>query len=188
MCGSASIGNVRQPLQLQCRLCQLGAPFTTLTSNPTNYEVNSHGYGSSYTYLGGNFNGSNYANVQFDVTVNTAPTTGVGVVLDLNDSSNNGEAYAWYGLVPGGGNVSGNPNEYILTMPLSAGTYFDGTGVLNTSSISQMNLGIDPGSSAATYDVQFNDLSLTAVPEPTALRLPPLVGCFRFVVDEAADL
>jgi hypothetical protein len=144
------------------------SPPTTFTSTPGNWEVQSTGYGSGYEYLGGNFNGSGNDTVQVTVTVDAGVA---GVIVDLNDSSNNGQQYAWYGLVPGGGINGGN--EYILTEPIASGTYFDGTGVLNVASVSQMNIGIDPGGSTAPYDVHFNDISLisSTVPEPTGLAL-----------------
>jgi hypothetical protein len=57
-------------------------------------------------------------------------------------------------------------------MPITGGDYFQGSGVQDLSSISQLNMGIDPGAFATTpYSVSFNDLSFTNVtaPEPGSL-------------------
>ena len=148
------------------------APAAVLTSNPTNFEIQARGYGSGYKYLGQNINATGNNTVQFKATVNAGVA---GFVIDISDSSNNGQQYAWYGLVPGGGTNGGN--DYTLTLPIASGTFFQGTGVMDLSSISQMNIGIDPGASAGTpYDASFNDLSfITApTPEPTTVAVAAL--------------
>lgn len=168
---SVDIEPFNAPFTLDAAYASWGdAALTTFTSNPGDWEVQSTHYGSGYEYLGGTFNGTGNDTVQVTVTVDAGVA---GVVVDLNDTSNNGEQFAFYGLVPGGGINGGN--QYILTAPLapSATNYFDGTGVLNVAAVSQMNIGIDPGSSTAPYDVHFNDISLisSAVPEPTGMAL-----------------
>jgi len=141
-----------------------GAPFATITSAPDRFIVRSHNYGSGYKYLGGEFNAAGNDTVQLKVTVSEGVA---GMLVDLVDANNNGVAFRFYGLVPGGG--TGGGNDYTLQMPLSAGQYFTGTGILDTTRISQMNIEIDPGPTNDFYTASFNDLSLVTVPEPTAL-------------------
>jgi MYXO-CTERM domain-containing protein len=152
-----------------------GAPFATLTSGPTAFTVRSHNYGSGYKYLGGEFNAAGNDTVQVNVTVSEGVA---GVLVDLVDASNNGQAYRFYGLTPGNG-VNGS-NDYVLTMKLTDGQYFTGTGVLDPTRISQMNIEIDPGPTNDFYTAAFNDLSLVSsvVPEPAGLGTAALGGLF----------
>ena len=148
-----------------------GAPFATITSAPDRYIIRSHNYGSGYKYLGGEFDAAGNDTVQLQVTVSEGVA---GCLVDLVDANNNGVAFRFYGLTPGNG-VNGT-NDYILQMPLSAGQYFTGTGVLDTTRISQMNIEIDPGPTNDFYTASFNDLSLVTVPEPTGLAAGASVG------------
>lgn len=144
-----------------------GAPFATLTSGPDRFTVRSHDYGSGYKYLGGEFNANGNDTVQLLVTVSEGTA---GCLVDLVDANNNGVAFRFYGLTPGNGD--NGTNDYTLRMRLADGAYFTGTGILDTTRISQMNIEIDPGPTHDYYTASFNDLSLvTAVPEPTALAL-----------------
>jgi hypothetical protein len=148
------------------------AATTTLTSGPTSYGIQSQGYGSGYKYLGQNIDARGNDTVQVDVTVNAGVA---GFVIDISDKDNNGQQYAWYGLVPGGG--IGGGNNYLLTMPIASGSFFGGTGVIDLANVSQLNIGIDPGAAAGIpYNVSFNDLSLTssATPEPACLSVAAL--------------
>ena len=145
------------------------APSAVLTSGPTSFGVQAKGYGSGYKYLGPPIDASGDNTVQLDATVNSGVA---GFVIDISDGNNNGLQYAWYGLTPGGG-VNGS-NEYVLTLPYSSGTFFQGSGTIDWSNITQLNIGVDPGMFASTpYDVSFNDLSTTSVstPEPAGLGL-----------------
>ncbi len=155
-----------------------GAPFATLTSGSTGYTINSHEYGSGYKYLGGEFDANGNTLVQLTVNVSQGVA---GCLVDLNDANNNGQAYRFYGLVPGGGIDGGN--EYVLTMPITDGLYFSGTGVLDTTRISQMNIEIDPGPGHDFYTATFEDLSLVSpaavqVPEPASLGVCSLAAVF----------
>ena len=77
-----------------------GAPFATLTSGPDRFTIRSHDYGSGYKYLGGEFNAAGNDTVQLQVTVSEGVA---GCLVDLVDANNNGIAFRFYGLVPGGG-------------------------------------------------------------------------------------
>ena len=146
-----------------------GAPFATLTSGPDRFTIHSHDYGSGYKYLGGEFNAAGNDTVQLQVTVSEGVA---GCLVDLVDANNNGIAFRFYGLVPGGG--TNGTNDYTLTMKLADGAYFTGTGVLDTTRISQMNIEIDPGPTHDFYTASFNDLQL--IPEPTSLALIGAAG------------
>src|SRR4051812_26513482 len=159
------------PFSLDAIYGSWGAPFATITSAPDRFIVRSHNYGSGYKYLGGEFNAAGNDTVQLKVTVSEGVA---GMLVDLVDANNNGVAFRFYGLVPGGG--TGGGNDYTLQMPLSAGQYFTGTGILDTTRISQMNIEIDPGPTSDFYTASFNDLSLVSVPEPTALAACALGG------------
>ena len=76
-----------------------GAPFATLSSNPTNFEINTHAYGSGYKYLGATIDASADDTVRLDVTVNQGVA---GFILDLNDTNNDGQQYAWVWTGPRG--------------------------------------------------------------------------------------
>src|SRR5262245_32096532 len=90
-----------------------GAPFATLTSGPDRFTIRSHNYGSGYKYLGGEFNAAGNDTVQLQVTVSEGVA---GCLVDLVDANNNGLAFRFYGLVPGGG--TNGTNEYTLKMKL----------------------------------------------------------------------
>src|SRR3954447_7726788 len=139
-----------------------GAPFATITSGPDRFTIRSHDYGSGYKYLGGEFNAGTNDTVQLQATVSEGVA---GMLVDLVDANNNGIAFRFYGLVPGGG--TNGTNDYTLRMNLNDGAYFTGTGVLDRTRISQMNIEIDPGPTHDFYTASFNDLQLVSVPEPT---------------------
>jgi len=148
-----------------------GAPFAIITSAPDRFIVHTHNYGSGYKYLGAEFNAAGNDTVQLKVTVSEGVA---GCLVDLVDANNNGQAYRFYGLVPGGG--TNGSNDYTLTMPLSAGQFFAGSGVIDRTRISQMNIEIDPGPTNDFYTASFNDLSL--VPEPAGLAVCALASLF----------
>lgn len=146
-----------------------GAPFATLTSASDRFIIRSHNYGSGYKYLGAEFDAAGNDVLQLDVTVSEGVA---GCLVDLVDANNNGVAFRFYGLVPGGG--TNGTNDYTLTMNLADGQYFTGTGVLDRTRISQMNIEIDPGPTSDFYTASFNNLQLISVPEPTSLALAGL--------------
>jgi len=143
------------PFSLDAIYGSWGAPFATLTSDPDRFIVRSHEYGSGYKYLGGEFNANGNDTVQLLVTVSEGTA---GCLVDLVDANNNGIAFRFYGLTPGNGN--NGTNDYTLRMRLSDGIYFTGTGVLDTTRISQMHIEVDPGPTHDYYTASFNDLSL----------------------------
>jgi len=157
------------PFSLDAIYGSWGAPFATLTSDPDRFIVRSHEYGSGYKYLGGEFNANGNDTVQLKVTVSEGTA---GCLVDLVDANNNGIAFRFYGLTPGNGD--NGTNDYTLRMRLADGQYFTGTGVLDTTRISQMNIEIDPGPTSAFYTASWNDLSL--VPEPAGLAVCGLAG------------
>lgn len=150
-----------------------GAPFAVLTPGAEGWTVRSHNYGSGYKYLGAEFDAGDNDTVQLKVTVSEGVA---GCLIDLVDANNNGVAFRFYGLTPGNG--TNGTNEYTMTMKLSDGQYFTGTGVLDKTRISQMNVEIDPGPTNDFYTATFNDLSLinSNIPEPASLA-GAAIGC-----------
>jgi len=169
---AVSAASARPPVQLasfdnftlDATFANWGAPFTTITSAPDRFIIDSHGYGSGYKYLGGEFNANGNDTVQLKVTVSSGVA---GMLVDIVDANNNGQAYRFYGLTPGNGD--GGTNDYTLQMKIADGQFFAGSGVVDTTRISQMNIEIDPGGGAVAYNASFNDLSLVTVPEPASI-------------------
>jgi hypothetical protein len=175
---AVSASSARPPAQLtsfdnfalDAKFANWSLTFTVFTSAPDRFIVDSHGYGSGYKYLGGEFNANGNDTVQLKVTVNSGVA---GMLVDLVDANNNGQAYRFYGLTPGNGD--NGTNDYTLQMKIADGQFFAGTGVVDTTRISQMNIEIDPGGATVAYNASWNDLSL--VPEPAAaLGLCALAG------------
>jgi hypothetical protein len=153
---------------------------TTFTSTPTGLEVYSGGYGSLYYVIPG-------ANVQYPLnpldTVATLtltfnspsspPPNWIGVQFLLQDNAGSTPNLGGYG---GYGNV-GNPSNWVWTgnqlaitadLPAAQITAIQA----GTDAIYSFNLGIDGSPlGASTYDVTFNSLVISSVPEPASLAL-----------------
>jgi MYXO-CTERM domain-containing protein len=115
--------------------------------------------------------------IQFDVTVNAGDTPNVLAVLGDTDFTE--YAYRWFTLSPG---------QHTLTLPLSpVPTLVTGVGDsfvsnpgstpgLNLADIDYVHIQVDAHGSTVPYDVDFNNLALTTVPEPAALMGCAMVG------------
>ena len=105
----------------------------------------------------------------------TAPDW-VGVYFTLNDNAGNSGNLGGYG---GSGNP-GNPANWVwsgnvltITSPLPAGQI--AAIQAGTDAVYSFELGIDGGPLGATiYDVTFNSLTVSAVPEPSTMALAGL--------------
>jgi hypothetical protein len=174
---AGEIATFDSPYKLTAKYASWATKAATLTSNPTNFEVQSTGYGSGcFQIYPSVVDASDGSIIQLDCNVNS----GVGgFLVDLDDGE--GDEYTYqmgYGLLPGGG-INGT-NEYILQVPADdpagipqGGPDFDFT------QITGYNIELDPGSATQSYDVTFNDLSTVNVPEPTSLGIGVL-GCTFF--------
>lgn len=166
-----------------------GPPTTTITSNPTNWEVASTGgYGSNFFNIyfanyGPVVNISNDNTLQLNVNVVSGTA---GFLVDLYDGEGGGWQYLFgYGYGPG---------NYTLDVPLDAPNALDAYEAPNPSNPSQItytfpgpvdsgldlsqiisyHLELDPGSTGGVpnpYDVQYEGLSGVNVPEPASLGI-----------------
>jgi hypothetical protein len=180
------------------------SPTTTITSNPTNWEVASTaGYGSNFYNIYFAPNGptvdiSNDNTLLLQVNVVSGEVAGGDFFVDLTDGDSGGTEGFQY-------NISGNPilgpGSYTFTIPLDAPTApFGSYGAesaeagnsaqlsanfgglewyLDTSQIIGYHLELDPGVIGNTntpnpYDVQY--VALAAVPEPASFGLAA-AGC-----------
>lgn len=155
------------------------APPGVEISNPTNFEVQSTGYGSGYFSIYGHnpnqhIDASGNSTVQLDASV----LSGIGgFLVDLYDGEGEGYQFGMgFGLLPGGG--TGGGNEYLLQVPVSSGKQVAGTlgTPLDLSQLVSYHIENDPGSSSQASDITFNDLSLVNVPEPTGIAACGLLG------------
>jgi hypothetical protein len=160
------------PFHLEAIYGSWGAAFATLTSEPNDFKVRSHNYGSAYHYLGPVIDAGTNDMLQVNFTVSEGVA---GCIIDLVDEVGNGQSYKFYGLTPGNG--TNGTNDYTFTVPFASGDYFAGpTGILNTHDIVNMNIEIDPGPTSNFYTASFNDASAVTVPEPASLALIGLAG------------
>lgn len=168
--GATEIATFDSPYHLTQKYASWATPAATLTSNATNFEVQSTGYGSGYYQIYPQvIDASGGDTIQLDCNVNS----GVGgFLVDLSDGE--GDEYTYhmgYGLVPGGG--IGGGNEYILTHPANTPDAIpQGGPTFDFSQIVAYNIELDPGSPSQAYDVTYNDLSV--VPEPASLGMGAL--------------
>ncbi len=133
------------------------SPAATITQHPTSWEVSSIGYGSLWKYEG-DIDGSAASKVQLTVDISGDPGFVAGPIVDLVDNNGAWATFAWYGI--------SSPGSYVLTADLST------TPWLNLADIQHIHLECDPGAAPTTlYDLNFRDLSLVVVPEPTSLAL-----------------
>ena len=96
---------------------------TTLTSNPTNYQVESTGFGFGFKDITPVANGSGETMVEFDMTVNSGGPMDVLAVLEDGDTSQ--IAYRWTNV--------GNGN-HVLRQPLTVGNAGSLPGGINFDS------------------------------------------------------
>jgi hypothetical protein len=153
-------------------------PPTTFTSLPTGLEVSSGGYGSLYYVVpAGQVQTLNpadtIATLTFTVNDFTPGKYGwIGTPFILHDNAG--------GVTLGGYSGPGNPGS-------DPGTTWNGNVVTERETLSAaeiaaiqagndaiygFNLQVDPaGVSPATYDITFNSLVISSVPEPSSLAL-----------------
>ncbi len=134
-----------------------GTPAATITQHAGSWEVSSIGYGSLWKYEG-DINGTGASKVQLTIDISGEAGFVAGPIVDLVDNNGAWGTYAWYGITA--------PGSYVLTADLST------TPWLNLADIQHIHLECDPGAAPdKLYDLNFKDLSLIVVPEPTSLAL-----------------
>jgi len=126
---------------------------------PLGWEVETSGYVSKWMYLG-DINASGASQLQLSIDIrNPANNPGfqVGPIVDLVDNNGVWNTSAWYGET--------TPGSYVLTANLSTVTGF------NFADIQHIHLECDPGPYTGLYDLNFKELVITTIPEPTALAV-----------------
>jgi hypothetical protein len=152
---------------------------TTFTSNATNLQVESIGFGGGYAGLDPfPTNASGNTEIQFDVTINSGDAPNVLALLE--DSDGTQHLWRWYTL-PAGNHVLKAPLTPVPSSGFNGQSWdsFPGTGGstpgLNLGALQFLQLQVDAHGSNTPYDISYNDLRLTnPVPEPATLAL--LVG------------
>jgi hypothetical protein len=148
------------------------SPPTTITSTATGLEINSVGgtgtFSTMYYYIPPSQEAANNPNatqVVFNYTWNSGDAVaGVNVLFALDDSLGGSEYY-------GTGYVIPSPGLNSFTFNLQSANLAD---IQAGAVINGMNLQIDPANVNGTYDITFNSLTLSPVPEPTTLALAGL--------------
>lgn len=179
--GTPYLSNVNPAYPPPSALYANWATSAIITSQPTGLEVQSVGWGSSYYVIPGpdvQYPLNSLDTVaQLTMTWNSPPAPNwVGVYFTLNDNFGNSGNLGGYG---GSGNP-GNPANWVwngnvltITSPLPAGQI--AAIQAGTDAIYSFEMGIDGGPLGATiYDVTFNSLVVSPVPEPSTLALAGL--------------
>ena len=144
-------------------------PLATITSTPTGLEFNAPGGTGSFSQMYypiplGDQTALNLLDTQvtFDFTWNSGNAVGgVNVLFALGDSLGGVDYYGTGYVVPTPG-----LNSYTFTLQ-SPNLANVGAGAI----INGMNFQIDPANVSGNYDITFNSLVLSPVPEPATLAL-----------------
>jgi len=174
-----------------------GSGYTpTLTSGPTAFTVNARGFGSGHYSIplaDQQLLDVVPSQVNLSLTLNNINSTDswLGVKFLLSDNQGNSDVF--YGTYTGmfgtdngaweNGNVgtaTWQGNTLTMSVPLTAAMQ---AGVnTGTSQITGFNLLIDPAvvPGGGVYDITFNSLTISAIPEPTSFALAG-IGFVGFV-------
>ena len=145
-------------------------PSATVVSGPTSYSITAMGYGSNYKYIGFPvINGAGNTHLELTVTLGgpVAADGHLGPIVGLIDGDGTHVNYAWYGQTLG---------SHVLSMPVDSPTWTAAVGTtpgLDLSTLTHMHMQLDPGGFGTSdfYNVTWENLDLTTVPEPSALAL-----------------
>ena len=151
----------------------------TFSDGPNGLEVQASGYGSMYYVIPS-------GDVQYPLNVNDTvavltltfnsgaevPPSWVGVQFLFNDNAGATPNLGGYGGSGNPGNPSNwlwNGNQLTITAPIPAAQI---TAIqTGNDAVYTFNLGIDPANLGSPYDITFNSLVLSPVPEPATVAL-----------------
>lgn len=166
-----------------------GSGYTpTLTSGPSSFTVNAKGYGSGHYDIplaNQILLGTSANQVTLSLTLNSpsVSTAWLGIKFLLND--NQGNSDVWYGAYTGlwgvdnGSWANGNVgtavwtgNTLAMTVPLTPAML--AAAQTGNDQITGFSMVIDPAyfsEGNGVYDITYNGLTISTVPEPTSLAL-----------------
>jgi hypothetical protein len=142
----------------------------TIVSGPTSYSVTATGYGSNYKYIGGfGINGLGNTTIELSLTLSgpLAADGQLGPIVELIDGDGTDVTFAWYGQ---------NLGSLVLTKAIDSPSWTGAAGSvpgLDLSTLTHMHMQLDPGGfgTQGAYTVEWQNLSLTGVPEPSAFAM-----------------
>jgi PEP-CTERM motif-containing protein len=150
---------------------------TTLTSNPTNYEIESIGFGNGFAGMDPfPTNATGETKINFDVTVVSGDAPNVLALIEDGDGTQH--VFRWFVLGPGNHQLSAPLEPFPVSGVDPGGVSYDsfggggGTPGFDYSQIKFYQVQVDPHG-GTPYDIQLNDLRLTGagVPEPASLAM-----------------
>lgn len=133
----------------------------TIVSGPTSYSVTDTGYGSGYFDINPNINAS--GGTTLEVTLSLSGGVGadgqLGPIVALVDGDGTFITIPWYGQTLG---------SHVLTADLTA------FPALDLSTLDFFHLQLDPSGYSGAYTVEWQDMRITTVPEPSAFAIAGL--------------
>ena len=133
----------------------------TIVSGPTSYSVTDTGYGSGYFDINPNINASGGTTLEVTLSLSGAPAADgqVGPIVALVDGDGTFITIPWYGQTLG---------SHVLTADLTA------FPALDLSTLDFFHLQLDPSGYSGAYTVEWQDMRITTVPEPSAFAIAGL--------------
>ncbi|MFZ0827006.1 MAG: PEP-CTERM sorting domain-containing protein [Verrucomicrobiia bacterium] len=163
------------------------SPTITSGSTPGSFEVNAEGYGSGAYNFATPIDAAGANEFQFTFTINS-PSGGpfwMNPGVDIADGTHLVHLAADPASFPGASGSYLNYGNFTAGTYTLYGTLHDqfGGADLDVSTITAFNLEFDPAGygSGAPYDITYDSLVLTTVPEPTTVALVA-IGVAGFVV------
>jgi hypothetical protein len=139
----------------------------TVVSGPTSYSITDTGYGSGYYDINPNINASGGTTLEVTLSLSGASAADglLGPIVSLVDGDGTMINFPWYGQTLG---------SHVLTADLTA------YPALDLSTLDFFHLQLDPSSYAGTYTVEWQNLRIITVPEPSVMVLLGIgaAGCF----------
>lgn len=140
----------------------------TVVSGPTSYSITDTGYGSGYYDINPNINASGGTTLEVTLSLSGASEANglLGPIISLVDGDGTFINFPWYGQTLG---------SHVLTADLTA------FPALDLSTLDFFHLQLDPSGYAGAYTVEWQNMQITTVPEPSALALLG-IGAAGFLV------
>lgn len=130
----------------------------TIVSGPTSYSVTDTGYGSGYFDINPNINALGGTTLEVTLTLSGGPGADgqLGPIVSLVDGDGTFINFPWYGQTLG---------SHVLSADLTA------YPALDLATLDFFHLQLDPSGYSGAYTVEWQNMRITTVPEPSALAL-----------------